>query len=119
MCPFINLRSKLEFMHVDARELDNNTLIEGDLCIVGAGAAGISMALDWNKSGKKVILLEGGGFEYDSERTGQLFERLPYIKEADIFTDYQRGGVSAGRVFYQWFYPILFFCLAPLTTNSN
>ena len=41
-------------MHVDARELDNNTLIEGDLCIVGAGAAGISMALDWNKSGKKV-----------------------------------------------------------------
>ena len=61
MCPFINLRSKLEFMHLDARELDNNTIIEGDLCIVGAGAAGISMALDWNKSGKKVILLEGGG----------------------------------------------------------
>lgn len=67
MCPFINLRSKLEFMHLDARDLDNNTIIEGDLCIVGAGAAGISMALDWNKSGKKVILLEGGGFEYDSE----------------------------------------------------
>ena len=41
MCPFINLRSKIEFMHLDARELDDNTVIEGDLCIVGAGAAEI------------------------------------------------------------------------------
>jgi len=31
-------------MHIDARTIDNNTLIEGDICIVGAGAAGISMA---------------------------------------------------------------------------
>ena len=34
---------------------------------MGAGAAGISMALDWMDSGKKVILLEGGGFEYDDK----------------------------------------------------
>ncbi|UCD61028.1 MAG: GMC family oxidoreductase [Flavobacteriaceae bacterium] len=54
-------------MHTDARKLANNAKIEGDLCIVGAGAAGISMALDWNNSGKKVILLEGGGFEYDNK----------------------------------------------------
>ena len=52
-------------MFVDARKLDNKTLIEGDICIVGAGAAGISMALDWDKTKYKVILLEGGGFEYD------------------------------------------------------
>ena len=54
-------------MHIDARELDQNTLIQGDICIVGAGAAGISMALDWIDSSHKVILLEGGGFEYDSD----------------------------------------------------
>jgi choline dehydrogenase-like flavoprotein len=52
-------------MHIDARNLENNSLIEGDICIVGAGAAGISMALDWLNTGRKVILLEGGGFEYD------------------------------------------------------
>ena len=52
-------------MHADGRLLENDTLIEGDICIVGAGAAGISMALDWNHSPYKVILLEGGGFEYD------------------------------------------------------
>tara|TARA_R110000764_G_scaffold103217_1_gene188860 strand:- start:144 stop:1679 length:1536 start_codon:yes stop_codon:yes gene_type:complete len=54
-------------MHIDARELENNSIIEGDICIVGAGAAGISIALDWMDSPYKVILLEGGGFEYDDK----------------------------------------------------
>jgi len=52
-------------MHTDARTLENNSLIEGHLCIVGAGAAGISMALQWIGKPYKVILLEGGGLEYD------------------------------------------------------
>ncbi|MEL6917764.1 MAG: GMC family oxidoreductase [Bacteroidota bacterium] len=52
-------------MHIDARNLDNNSLIQGDICIIGAGTAGISMAMDWIDSPHKVILLEGGGFEYD------------------------------------------------------
>lgn len=54
-------------MNIDARELNNNTSIDGDICIIGAGAAGISMALDWDKTKYKVILLEGGGFEYDAK----------------------------------------------------
>jgi choline dehydrogenase-like flavoprotein len=52
-------------MHSDGRSLPNESLIEGDICIVGAGAAGISLALDWNNSPYKVVLLEGGGFAYD------------------------------------------------------
>jgi len=52
-------------MFTDTRKLPANSLITGDLCIIGAGAAGISMALDWLGRGEKVILLEGGGFEYD------------------------------------------------------
>ena len=54
-------------MHIDARYLENNSLIEGELCIIGAGAAGISMALEWVDKGHKVILLEGGGFEFDDK----------------------------------------------------
>ena len=46
-------------MHIDARQLDNNTLIEGDICIIGAGAAGISMALSLENTALKVVLLEG------------------------------------------------------------
>ncbi|HVX51618.1 MAG TPA: GMC family oxidoreductase [Chitinophagaceae bacterium] len=54
-------------MHIDARNIEDNSVIEGDICIVGAGAAGISMALDWMNTPYKVILLEGGGFDYDPQ----------------------------------------------------
>lgn len=54
-------------MHIDGRILDNGSQIEGDICIVGAGAAGISMALDLKDSNRKIVLLEGGGFEYDNQ----------------------------------------------------
>lgn len=54
-------------MHIDARNLDNGSQIVGDICIVGAGAAGISMALDLKDLNKKIILLESGGFEYDDQ----------------------------------------------------
>lgn len=59
-------------MHIDARNLDNNSIIEGDLCIVGAGAAGLSMALDLEKAPFKIILLEGGGLEYE-DRVQELY----------------------------------------------
>jgi choline dehydrogenase-like flavoprotein len=54
-------------MHIDARTIDSGSLIEGDVCIIGAGAAGISMALEWINTPYKIILLEGGGFEYDPQ----------------------------------------------------
>lgn len=59
-------------MHVDARTLDDQSTIEGDICIIGAGAAGISIALEWMFSSYKVILLEGGGFEYE-DRVQELY----------------------------------------------
>jgi choline dehydrogenase-like flavoprotein len=52
-------------VHTDARTLDNGSVIDGDLCIVGAGAAGISIALQWVNSPHRVILLEGGGFDLE------------------------------------------------------
>lgn len=54
-------------MHINAKEIANNSIIEGDICIVGAGAAGISIALEYLNTPYKVILLEGGGFEYDEK----------------------------------------------------
>jgi choline dehydrogenase-like flavoprotein len=68
-------------MHIDARTLDDGAVLEGDICIVGAGAAGISMALEWIDTPYRVLLLEGGGFEvetemqdlYDGETTGQRY----------------------------------------------
>jgi len=54
-------------MHTDAKTLDSGTVLEGDLCIVGAGAAGLSVALQWMNSPLKVLLLEGGGFDLEPE----------------------------------------------------
>ena len=54
-------------MHIDAREMPDNSIIEGDLCIIGAGAAGLNMALDWLGDSRTVVLLEGGGFDYDDQ----------------------------------------------------
>ena len=69
-------------MHTDARTLENGRLLEADLCIVGAGAAGISIAREWIGSARSVLLLEGGGFEYDA-RMQDLYRGenvgLPYF----------------------------------------
>ena len=48
-------------MLVDARSLDAGVPIEVDLCIVGAGAAGITIAREFIDDGASVLLLEGGG----------------------------------------------------------
>nr|MBA3760629.1 GMC family oxidoreductase [Gemmatimonadales bacterium] len=44
-----------------------------DLCIVGAGAAGITLALELEATGLRVCLLEAGGAVYEAE-TQRLFE---------------------------------------------
>jgi choline dehydrogenase-like flavoprotein len=54
-------------MHIDARNLPDHSVIEGDICIVGSGPAGISIAMEWDHTAFKVILLEGGGFDYDDQ----------------------------------------------------
>src|SRR3954464_11774460 len=54
-------------MHTDARTLENDTVLDGDLCIVGAGAAGITIAREFANTPVKVILLEGGGFEFEQQ----------------------------------------------------
>ena len=45
----------------DARSVVRGTRIEADLCIVGAGAAGITLALELLGSGMRIVLLEAGG----------------------------------------------------------
>lgn len=45
----------------DARLIPAGTRIEADLCIVGGGAAAISLALEYIKSGLQTIVLPGGG----------------------------------------------------------
>ena len=41
--------------------------LETDICIIGAGAAGITIALQLGHSGRSVVLLEAGGEGYDPD----------------------------------------------------
>jgi len=59
-------------MFVDARRLPNNTDIQSDVCIIGAGAAGITIAKAFAGESFKVCLLESGGLE-PSKETQSLY----------------------------------------------
>jgi len=49
---------------IDARRLDRNARIEADICIVGGGAAGISLAHEFINTRYRVALLESGGLKF-------------------------------------------------------
>lgn len=48
-------------MILDAAELEPGTRLQADLCIVGAGAAGIALALAFANTRHQIIVLESGG----------------------------------------------------------
>lgn len=62
-----------ENMFIDVRTLPNETEIRSDVCIVGAGAAGITLAREFVGGSLDVCLLESGGFEFDS-KTQSLYQ---------------------------------------------
>ena len=71
-------------MFVDGRSLSQNAVVGGDICIVGGGAAGITLARDLAGEGRRIVVLESGGLEpegktqdlYEGETAGQSFTPL-------------------------------------------
>jgi choline dehydrogenase-like flavoprotein len=57
----------------DANRVERGRTLYADLCIVGAGAAGISLALQFAGTGHSVLLLESGSLEPDPA-TQALYE---------------------------------------------
>ena len=55
----------------DARDVPDGSTVSTDVCIVGAGPAGIALARDLIASGASVHLLESGGLRPD-RRTQEL-----------------------------------------------
>ncbi|MGH6898139.1 MAG: GMC oxidoreductase [Geminicoccaceae bacterium] len=52
---------------IDARTLADGARLEADVCIVGAGAAGLTLALALEAPTRRVLLVESGGFEPDAD----------------------------------------------------
>jgi choline dehydrogenase-like flavoprotein len=60
-------------MILDARSIPSGTTIETEVCIVGAGAAGITLAREFIGVPFRVVLLESGGMDFDMP-TQELYE---------------------------------------------
>jgi choline dehydrogenase-like flavoprotein len=71
-------------MLIDARTQAEGTTIEADVCIAGAGAAGMTIALDLMGSGLSVVLLESGGPERDEETDALSNGRMTGIDTWDL-----------------------------------
>lgn len=68
-------------MFIDFRTIKQNTVTQSDLCIIGAGAAGITIARELSGMSLRICLVESGGLEYEPV-TQSLYEGesigLPY-----------------------------------------
>ena len=60
-------------MIANADSIPNEASLQADVCIIGAGPAGIALALDLSERGFSVLMLESGFMKEDS-KTQQLYE---------------------------------------------
>lgn len=83
-------------MFIDANEIENNAILETDVCIVGAGPAGIIAALYLAQAEIDVLLIESGRFNPE-ENTDKLHEiksvGVPYVN-LNISRSRYFGGTS-------------------------
>lgn len=60
-------------MITHANSIPNGACLQADVCVIGAGPAGISLALDLSERGFSVLVLESGFLQEDAE-TQKLYE---------------------------------------------
>jgi flavin-dependent dehydrogenase len=65
-------------MYVDSRRLDTKRAIDTDVCVIGAGAAGITLALELAGQRFRVCLLESGGLTVARIEPGSAASPLTY-----------------------------------------
>jgi choline dehydrogenase-like flavoprotein len=76
-------------MILDAKKGLGQELPRYDICIVGAGAAGITLALELEATGRRICLLEAGGTGYEAA-TQRLYEgqvtgqRYPMLRDTRV-----------------------------------
>ena len=63
----------LFYMFIDAKSKELSTDQLYDICVIGAGAAGVSIAREFLDTNIQICVLEGGGFAYDEE-SQRLYE---------------------------------------------
>jgi choline dehydrogenase-like flavoprotein len=71
-------------MFIDARSVPTGTAIETEVCIVGGGAAGITLAREFTNASFRVVLLESGGAKSE-QATQDLYAGSDIGRPYDMF----------------------------------
>ena len=83
------LRPWVEVMILDINDCDPNAVLQADVCVIGSGAAGITIAREFSGTQHSVIVLEAGG---------ELFEAPSQDPYLSLVQGLPHGGIHKGRV---------------------
>jgi choline dehydrogenase-like flavoprotein len=83
-------------MLIDFDEIEHGSEITTDVCVIGSGAAGITLAVELDGSGHDVVLLPGGAAVYDADCQELYRSRVVGLKHNGIHNGRARihGGTT-------------------------
>ncbi len=83
-------------MLIDSAELPPDSHLEGDVAVVGAGPAGIVVALELARAGRRVLLIDSGGDsrQPETQQLGELVGKDPAHVSMSLASSRQIGGAS-------------------------
>lgn len=68
----------------DFRKFNDGTCFKADVCIIGAGAAGITIAREFLGSHHKIVVLEGGGLDPEADSQSLLESEIVGLPHTSI-----------------------------------
>lgn len=95
-------------MFEDARRLPDKSQLYADICIIGGGAAGTTIATEFIGSRHQVLLVESGGLDYESE-TQALYRGINHgllYEPLDLCRVRTFGGSTDPRGWGGWCKPL-------------
>ncbi len=93
-------------MILDARTIPSGTILESDICIIGAGCAGITLALQFIDAGIRVCQIESGGLVPDRELQALADGDSVGVRYSSLASCQQRCFGGNGNVWGGWFRPL-------------